>query len=112
MRGQCMCGDTECPSCGRAQGTYTGDMKMEGLCIREDCDQEALYCESHAHELVSPQLNELAETLRNARVLLSHALAVANKETDFDENWKSRTRDIVRSPYRRIIGLGGQERGE
>ena len=21
----CMCGDSECPSCGRAQGTYTGE---------------------------------------------------------------------------------------
>ena len=22
--GPCLCGDTECPSCGTAQGTYTG----------------------------------------------------------------------------------------
>lgn len=22
MRGPCMCGDTQCPSCGRMQGTY------------------------------------------------------------------------------------------
>lgn len=112
MRGRCMCGDTECPSCGRAQGTYTGDTNMDGLCTWEDCDQEALYCESHAIELTVQERSELAEALRNARVLLSEALAIANEETDFDENWKRRARDIVRPPYRRIVGLGGQERGE
>jgi hypothetical protein len=24
----CMCGDSECPSCGSAQGTYSGDSDM------------------------------------------------------------------------------------
>jgi hypothetical protein len=30
---RCMCGDTECPSCGSAQGTYPPP-ELEGWCAR------------------------------------------------------------------------------
>lgn len=29
---RCMCGDSECPSCGRAQVTYSGDDEARCLC--------------------------------------------------------------------------------
>ena len=37
-RGPCLCGDTECPWCGGAQGTYTGSDPGEPLTECEVCE--------------------------------------------------------------------------
>jgi hypothetical protein len=46
-------------------GNYGEDSVSRKYCIWEDCDQEALYCEGHAEELMLPKLDALrAENTR------------------------------------------------
>jgi hypothetical protein len=48
-KGPCLCGDTECPWCGSAQGTYTGSESVQeptgdcDICGASLIDQDDLF---------------------------------------------------------------------
>jgi hypothetical protein len=52
-------------------GNYGEDQLREqpGMCIWEDCGNDAIYCEGHAREYMQPDLDELRRILADAESL-------------------------------------------
>lgn len=63
--GPCMCGDTECPSCGVAQGTYDPDEDREQM-YRDDMIRINGEWEREEQEHAAEVVHRAADALRLA----------------------------------------------
>ncbi len=61
MTGPCMCGDTQCPSCGVAQGTYEYPRRPEAATVRAPTKMPDHEGASDDDETIGPWYNDTGE---------------------------------------------------